>query len=46
MFQDDDDDVVTIDGEEPTCSTFNSSEHAYSYGEFFFYLKTRIIKKM
>ncbi|KAK0162000.1 hypothetical protein PV327_008383 [Microctonus hyperodae] len=27
----DDDDDVTIDGEEPTCSTFNSSEHAYSY---------------
>ncbi|XP_015108765.1 lysine-specific demethylase lid [Diachasma alloeum] len=28
---DDDDDVVTIDGDEPSCSTFNSSEHAYSY---------------
>lgn len=36
-FQDDDDDVVTIDGDEPTCSTFNSSEHAYSYGELNFF---------
>ncbi|XP_066591934.1 lysine-specific demethylase 5A isoform X2 [Prorops nasuta] len=28
---DDDDDVVAIDDEEPSCSTFNSNEHAYSY---------------
>ncbi|XP_011172136.1 lysine-specific demethylase lid isoform X1 [Solenopsis invicta] len=27
---DDDDDIVTLD-DEPTCSTFNSNEHAYSY---------------
>ncbi|XP_011052958.1 PREDICTED: lysine-specific demethylase lid [Acromyrmex echinatior] len=27
---DDDDDVITLD-DEPTCSTFNSNEHAYSY---------------
>ncbi|XP_012538541.2 lysine-specific demethylase lid isoform X1 [Monomorium pharaonis] len=27
---DDDDDIVALD-EEPTCSTFNSNEHAYSY---------------
>ncbi|XP_072766532.1 lysine-specific demethylase 5A-like isoform X1 [Anoplolepis gracilipes] len=27
---DDDDDVIAMD-DEPTCSTFNSSEHAYSY---------------
>ncbi|XP_074098573.1 lysine demethylase 5 isoform X1 [Cotesia typhae] len=28
---DDDDDVVTLDGDEPSCSTFNSNEHAYSF---------------
>ncbi|XP_046747489.1 lysine-specific demethylase lid isoform X3 [Diprion similis] len=28
---DDDDDVVTIEDDEPTCSTFNSNEHDYSY---------------
>lgn len=42
-FQDDDDDVVTIEDDEPTCSTFNSNEHDYSYGKLslknFFSLK-------
>lgn len=33
MFQEDDDDVIPIE-DEPTCSTFNSNEHAYSYSEF------------
>lgn len=36
MLQDDDDDVVTLDGDEPSCSTFNSNEHAYSFSEFLF----------
>lgn len=33
MLQDDDDDVIAMD-DEPTCSTFNSNEHAYSYSTF------------
>lgn len=36
-FQDDEeDDVVTIEDDEPTCSTFNSNEHDYSYGKLLF----------
>lgn len=33
IFQEDDDDIITIE-DEPTCSTFTSSEHAYSYSKF------------
>ncbi|XP_051172019.1 lysine-specific demethylase lid isoform X2 [Leptopilina boulardi] len=29
--QEDDDDVIPLEDDEPTCSTFNSNEHAYSY---------------
>lgn len=32
FFQEDDDDVMQIEDDEPSCSTFNSNEHAYSYG--------------
>uniref|UniRef100_A0A0C9R8X8 KDM5A_1 protein n=1 Tax=Fopius arisanus TaxID=64838 RepID=A0A0C9R8X8_9HYME len=28
---DDDDEIVAIDGDQPSCSTFNTNEHAYSY---------------
>lgn len=33
LFQDDDEDVVPLD-DEPSCSTFNSNEHAYSYSKY------------
>lgn len=38
FVQDEDDDIIDT---EPSCSTFNSNEHAYSYSKFFYCTKIK-----